>query len=201
MGASVAALPAGGKDFRGGREPLPGDSSPDPGYSPRVRGLKKLLPLVGGLLLLDLVLNAAAFDPAAPLDSLLRPSLDVMLLVASVVLIAQAGPRARPWLRAGLVVPALFMIAAAAVTGPGPVAGFFEQRVLLAVIALAAAAGACWFAFDLVTRGLDSPLLRNAFLLAVFFLATLQVALHLPVFRQSASALLIVQLLPRGKTG
>jgi hypothetical protein len=166
-----------------------------------MHGLKKLLPLAGGLLLLDLVLNAAAFDPASPLGSLLRPSLDVMLLVASVVLIAQAGPRVQPWLRAVLVLPALVMIAAAAMTGPGPVAGFFEQRIPLAVLALAAAGGACWLAFGLVTRGLAQPLLRNVFLLAVFFLATLQVALHLPVFRQSASALLIGQLLSLGRRG
>jgi hypothetical protein len=166
-----------------------------------VRAARTVPPLIAGILIIDLVLNAAVFDPASPLGSLLPPSLDAMLLLATLVLIAQAGTRTRLWLRIGLVVPSLLMIAAAAATGPGPVAVFLTARVALAILALAAAGALCFLAFDLVIRGLDSALFRNVFLLAVSFLAILQITSRLPIFRQSAAALLIGQLLRQGRTG
>lgn len=151
------------------------------------------------MLIIDLVLNAVLFDPASPVVSLLHPSLDAMLLLATLVLIAQAGSRTRLWLRVGLVLPALFMIAAAAATGSGPIAVFLTERLALGVLALAAAGALCFVASGLVIRGLDSTLFRNVFLLAVSFLAILQITSRLPIFRQSAAARLIGQLL--GRTG
>jgi hypothetical protein len=157
--------------------------------------------LIGGMLVIDLVLNAAVFDPASPFASLLRPSLDLMLLLASLVLIAQAGARTRLWLRGGLVAPALLMIAAAAATGPGPVAVFLTARLPLAGLALVVAGALCFLAFGLVIQGLASVMLRNAFLLAVSFLAVLQITSRLTIFRHSAAAQLIGQLLRQWKTG
>lgn len=178
-----------------------GDRGRLPRYSPGVRTARTVPLLIAGMLIIDLVLNAAVFDPASPFASLLRPSLDLMLLLASLVLIAQAGARTRPWLRGGLVVPALLMIAAAAATGPGPVAVFLTARLPLAVLALAAAGALCFLAFGFVIQGLTSVMLRNAFLLAVSFLAVLQITSRLAIFRQSAAARLIGQLLRQGRIG
>ncbi len=143
------------------------------------------------MLILDLLLNAPAFDAAAPAASLLRPSLDLMLLLGALVIIAQVPQAAQAWLCIALVVPALVLIGFTAAAWAGPVAVFLRAHVALAVVLLAAAAAAAWLAFALVLRGLAVPLLRNGLLLAVSFLAILQITMRLPVFRQSVIPRLI----------
>jgi hypothetical protein len=67
----------------------------------------------------------------------------------------------------------------------GPVAAFLRGHIVPAVALLVAAGAAAWLAFGMVLRGLAVPLVRNALLLAVSFLAILQITLRVPVFRQS----------------
>jgi hypothetical protein len=153
------------------------------------------------MLILDLLLNAPAFSAGSPVASLLQPSLDLMLLLAALVLVAQAGPRAQPLLRIGLLVPTLLMIGFTAAAWPGPVAVFLRSRLPLAIVLAAAAGGLCFLAFGLVLRGLAVPLQRNVLLLAVFFLAILQITARLAVFRQSVIPRLIAEVLRLGKTG
>ena len=153
------------------------------------------------MLVLDLLVNAPAFSAAAPVASLLQPSLDLMLLLGALVLIAQAGPRARLALRIILVVPALVLVGFTAAAWPGPVAEFLRSHLVAGILLLAAAGGACYLAFGLVLRGLSTPLPRNVLLLAVSFLAILQITMRIAVFRQSVIPQLIQEagrLLTRG---
>jgi hypothetical protein len=166
-----------------------------------VREARRIPLLLAGMLTLDLLLNAPAFDAASPGASLLQPSLDLMLLLGALVLVAQAPPKAREWLRIALVLPALVMMGFAAAAWSGPVAVFLRAHLALAVAILAAAGAAAWLAFALVLRGLTVPILRNVLLLAVSFLAILQITMRLPVFRQSVIPRLIGEVQRLLRTG
>ena len=87
-----------------------------------MRGARTIPLLLLGILLLDLLLNATAYSAASPVVSLLRPSLDLLLLLAALLVIGRAGERARFWLRIALLVPGLLLIVFTAIEWPGPVA-------------------------------------------------------------------------------
>ncbi len=77
-----------------------------------MRPARGLASLVTGLLLLDLLVNVPAFSAAAPAGSLLVPSIDLLVLVAACMGIAQAGAPARRSLRIGLAVLAVGLTSA-----------------------------------------------------------------------------------------
>jgi hypothetical protein len=157
---------------------------------------------VSGLLLLDLLVNLPAFSAAAPLRSLLAPSIDLLVLVAASMAIAQAGPPARRPLRIGLAVLAAGLLAAAAglrfgwdagarlLGGPGlamTAAAGWAVTVLIA----AAAAVAAFLVSGLVVRGLEPRLVRSALLLVIALAAVLQAVSGRRVFTSSVIPRLI----------
>jgi hypothetical protein len=166
-----------------------------------MRGARTILLFLLGILLLDLLLNAAAYSADSPVVSLLRPSLDLLLLLAALLVIGRAGERAQFWLRITVLVPALLLIVFTAIEWPGPVARFLEIRLPLAILLLAAASGLCFFCFGFVLRGIAHPVPRNVFLLAVAFLAIMQITTGREVFRQSAIPRIVAEIMRVGKTG
>lgn len=151
-----------------------------------MRGARTIPWLLLGILALDLLLNAPAVSAESPVASLLRPSLDLLLFCAALLAIGRAGERARLWLRIALLAPLILLIVFTAMAWPGPVARFLAVRLPLAILSLAAAAALCFFCFGFILRGFDHPVPRNVFLLAVAFLAILQITSGRQVFRQSA---------------
>jgi hypothetical protein len=166
-----------------------------------MRGARTIPLLLLGILLLDLLLNATAYSAASPVVSLLRPSLDLLLLLAALLVIGRAGERARFWLRIALLVPGLLLIVFTAIEWPGPVARLLESRLPIAVLLLAAAGALCFFCFGFVLRGFAHPVPRNVFLLAVAFLAIMQITTGREVFRQSAIPRIVAEIMRLGKTG
>jgi hypothetical protein len=158
-----------------------------------MRGARTIPLLLLGILLLDLLLNAPAYSADSPVVSLLRPSLDLLLLLAALLVIGRAGERARFWLRIALLVPGLLLIVFTAIGWPGPVARFLE-------LLLAAAGVLCFLCFGFVLRGFAHPVPRNVFLLAVAFLAILQITTGPEVFRQSAIPRIVAEIMRLGKT-
>jgi hypothetical protein len=165
-----------------------------------MRGARTIPLLLLGILLLDLLLNAPAYSADSPVVSLLRPSLDLLLLLAALLVIGRAGERARFWLRIALLVPGLLLIVFTAIGWPGPVARFLELRLPIAVLLLAAAGVLCFLCFGFVLRGFAHPVPRNVFLLAVAFLAILQITTGPEVFRQSAIPRIVAEIMRLGKT-
>jgi len=166
-----------------------------------MRGARTIPLLLLGILLLDLLLNAAAYSADSPVVSLLRPSLDLLLLLAALLVTGRAGERARFWLRIAQLVPGLHLVDFTAIEWPGPVARFLELRLPIAVLLLAAAGGLCFFCFGFVLRGFTHPVPRNVFLLAVAFLAIMQITTGREVFRQSAIPRIVTEIMRLGKTG
>ena len=156
---------------------------------------RALVGLVAGLLLLDILVNVPAFSPAAPVRSLLAPSVDLLVLVAACMGIAQAGGPARRPLRVGLAVLAAGLMVCAAglrlgweaggrLFGSGP-AMTAAAGWAVTVLAAAAAGLAAFLVSGLVVRGLEPPLVRSVLLLAIALAAVLQVVSGRRVFTGS----------------
>lgn len=166
-----------------------------------MRGARTIPWLLLGILVLDLLLNAPAYSAESPVLSLLRPSLDLLLLLAALLVIGRAKERARIWLRIALLVPGILLIAITAIGWPGPVARFLEARLALAILLLAAAGALCFLCFGFILRGFEHPMPRNVFLITVAFLAIMQITTGREVFRQSAIPRIVAEIMRLGKTG
>ena len=166
-----------------------------------MRGARTIPWFLLGILLLDLLLNVPAYSAESPVQSLLRPSLDLLLVLAALLVICRTGERTRFWLRIALLAPGLLLVVFTAIGWPGPVARFLEVRLALASLLLAAAGALCFLCFGFILRGFEHPMPRNLFLRAVAFLGILQITLGREVFRQSAIPRLVGEIMRLGKTG
>jgi hypothetical protein len=130
--------------------------------------------LAAGLLFFDILLNCAGFSPSFSADSLLRPSIDLLVVAAALLGTAQAGRAARPFLRALVCLLAM----ALAVYRMGSRSGFVPATAmgwLLAVLACAAGLALSWPVSLLVVRGFASGISRSVFLVIVALLAVAHV--------------------------
>ena len=141
--------------------------------------------LLGGLLLFDLLLNLPRFSPAAPVESLLAPTIDLLVVVAACMAAAQAGESPRRALRAAVAV----LVAALAACGAGLRFGFDIAPRLFgggspaamaagwaAAAAACAAAGVLAFLVSgLLVNGLQAPIVRSVMLMVIAGGAVLQV--------------------------
>lgn len=140
--------------------------------------------LLAGLLLLDLLVNLPRFSPVLPVASLLAPTIDLLVIVAACMGIAQAGESPRRALRAAVSVLAV----ALAACGAGLRFGFdIAPRLLggspaamaagwaLAAAACAAAGVIAFLVSGLMVNGLQAPIIRSVVLLVIAAGAVLQV--------------------------
>jgi hypothetical protein len=147
------------------------------------RGLPGLL---AGLLLFDLLVNLPGFSSSSPLVSLLAPTIDLLVIAAACMGIAQAGDDLRLPLRIVVSVLAVVLAACAAGLRFGfdlPVRLFAGGSALgvaagcaVSVGILAAAGGISFLLSGLVIRGLQPPVVRSVMLLVIALAAVLQVA-------------------------
>jgi hypothetical protein len=156
---------------------------------------------MAGLLLLDVLLNVPLFSPWSPAGSLLAPSIDLLVLAACCMGIAQTGGPTRRSLRIGLAVLAAVLVACEAglrfgwgagghLLGSGPAMRAAASWV--ACLLLAAAVGLAGFALSGPTvRGLEAPLARSLLLLAVSLATILQVVSGRRLFTASVIPRLI----------
>ncbi len=160
-----------------------------------------IIGLLVGLLLLDLLVNVAGFDPHAAIATLLRPSIDFLVVVALLLGAAQAGAGG-PGRSGGASAPhrimraivCLFVVgialhtlsrriglgSVATVLGTGRAVGW-----ILVVLGAAAVAVIAWIAGGLVTRGFSTVLTRSIFLLALALFAVIHVLAGNRVFSSS----------------
>jgi hypothetical protein len=168
------------------------------GPSPRARparSLRGVAGLLAGLLLLDVVVNLPAFSPSAPAGSLLAPSIDLLVLVAVCMGIAQAGQGPHRALRAGFAVLTVVLMASAAGLRFGWDAGgrLFGQGLAMraaagwavSVLAAAAVGFAVFELSGLLIHGLEPPLFRSFLLAVISLAAVLQVVSGRKVFTGS----------------
>jgi hypothetical protein len=149
-----------------------------------MRSPRAIVGLLAGLFLLDLLVNLPGFRPAAPVASLLLPSIDLLILAAACMGAAQAGERARLPLRIVVSVLAVILVACSAGLRFGFDAGahLFGGAVIAAVagwaaslLLLAAAGAAAFLLTGLLVGGLEAPVARSIFLLVVSLAAVMQV--------------------------
>jgi hypothetical protein len=148
--------------------------------------------LLAGLLLFDVLVNLPGFTPASPLASLLAPTIDLLVIVAVCMGIAQAGEGARRPLRIALGVLVAALVASAAglrfgfdiasrlvaggsangsgAGGWGAAAGWAACAAILAGFGLAS-----FLLSGLLIRGLQSRIVRSIMLLLIALAAVLQV--------------------------
>lgn len=147
--------------------------------------MKRALPgLAAGLILFDLLLNLPGLDTVAPAASLLVPSLDLLLVGALCIGIAQAGESSRRGLRIAASLLVLFLMAYGAARRFGFSAAFHLFGVtglqvaascVISLIAAAAAGAACFFLSGLLVRGFAPAIVRSVFVLVIALCAVLQV--------------------------
>jgi hypothetical protein len=157
-----------------------------------MRSPRALPALLSGLLLFDIRVNLPGFVPSAPIASLLLPSIDLLVITAACMGIAQAGERARIPLRIAVSVLAVILVACSA----GLRFGFDVQTRLAAgwavSFALLAAAGVAAFLFSgLLVGGLNGPISRSIVLLLISLAAVLQVVSGKRLFSASVIPRLI----------
>jgi len=161
---------------------------------------RALVGLIAGLLLLDLLVNLPGFRPAAPVASLLLPSIDLLIVDAACMGIAQAGERARLPLRVVVSVLAVILVACSAglrfgfdagarLFGGGSAAVLAGWTASL--LLLAGAGGAAFLLTGLLVGGLQAPVARSIFLLVVSLAAVLQVVSGRRLFTASVIPRLI----------
>ncbi|MGA2639286.1 MAG: hypothetical protein ABSG21_00110 [Spirochaetia bacterium] len=156
------------------------------------RALPALL-LLAGLLLFDILMNLPGFSLSSPLASVLLPSIDLLVIIAACMGIAQARERARLPLRIAVSVLAVIMLACSAGLrfgfdiearlfggGPGVAAGWAVSLVLLA-----GAGGAAFLLSGLLVGGLEAPIPRNVVLLLIAIAAVLHVVTGRRLFSAS----------------
>ncbi len=141
--------------------------------------------LLAGVLLFDILVNLPGFSPTAPVDSLLLPSIDLLVVAAACKGIARAGERARLPLRIAVSVLAVILLAC----GAGLRFGFdvearlFGGDTFIAVAAgwavtlglLSLAGAAAFFLSGLLVGGFQQPIARSVVVLLVSLAAVLQV--------------------------
>jgi hypothetical protein len=159
-------------------------------------GARAIPGLLGALVALDLLINLPGLSPAALVASLLAPSIDLLIVAAALVGIAQAAPGARAGLRIALsvVLALLLAVEAGARFGFGAAVLLFGGtapivQVASAAVCLVAFLAAGWAAFLLcgpVLRGFSNLLFRSVFLLVIALCAVVQVASGRHVFSPSA---------------
>jgi len=159
-----------------------------------VRG-RLALRLLAGALIFDVLIDLPAFSEAAPVSSLLGPSLDLLVVMALLLMVSSAAPRARTGLAIAVSIFLAILLGWKAVDrlGPSEVAQFFTGASPLGmaalsaggIVVLAAAAAAAFVASRLVLRGFEDAALRNVFLAAAAVCAVTQALTGLPVFSAS----------------
>ena len=149
-----------------------------------MRSARALPALLAGLFLFDILVNLPGFDPASPIGSLLFPSIDLLVLAAACMGIAQAGERARLPLRIAVGVLALILVSCSAGVRFGFDAGAHLygdgslSRLagwMVTVLVMAAAGGAAFLLSGLLVAGLRPPITRSILLLVVALAVVLQV--------------------------
>ncbi len=174
-----------------------------------MRTPRLILTLLAGLFLFDVLVNLPGLSPSSPMGSLLLPSIDLLVIAAACMGIAQAGERARLPLRVAVSVLAVILMACAA----GLRFGFdVEPRLLgggtflpvaagwLACLGLLAAAGAAAFLLSgLLVDGLQSPISRSILLLLISLAAVLQVVSGRRLFASSVIPRIITYIGSRGR--
>jgi len=150
-----------------------------------MRTVRAVPGLLAGLLLLDLLVNLPGFSPSSPIVSLLAPTIDLLVIVAACMGIAQAGDDPRLPLRIGVSILAVALAACAA----GLRFGFdmaprlFGAGSVLRVtagwaVSVGILAGAGCIAFllsGMLIAGLQPPVVRSVMLLVIALGAVLQV--------------------------
>jgi hypothetical protein len=150
-----------------------------------MRTARALPGLLAGLLLFDLLVNLPGFSPASPFVSLLAPTIDLLVIAAAGMGIAQAGDDARLPLRIVLSALAVVLAACSAglrfgfdiaprLFGAGNVLSSAAGWVVCVGI-LAAAAGFSFLLSGLLITGLQPPIVRSVMLLVIALAAVLQV--------------------------
>lgn len=138
-----------------------------------------------GLLLFDLLINLPGWSPAAPVSSLLVPSVDLLLVAAALMGAATARPGPRIGIRIAVCVLLVFLLSYATVTRFGFDAAFhlfggnsavlFAAGCILSVGAVAAAAGLAWLFSRFVIHGFSHIVTRSVFLAVVALLTVFEV--------------------------
>jgi hypothetical protein len=157
--------------------------------------LRGIAGLIGGLLLFDLLINLPGWSPAAPVSSLLAPSVDLLLVAAALLGAATAGRGPRIFIRIAVCLLLVFLLGYATGTRFGFDLAFrllgrgsavlFLAGCLLSTAAVAAAAGLAWLFSLLVTRGFSHLVTRSVFLAVVALLTILQVVSGKHIFTPS----------------
>ena len=160
---------------------------------------RSLAGLLAGLLLLDVLVNLPGLRPAAPVASLLLPSIDLLIVAAACMGVAQTGERARLPLRIAVSLLAVILVACSAGLrfgfdagarlfggGSAAIAGWTVSLLLLAAAGIAA-----FLLTGLLVGGLQAPVARSIFLLVVSLAAVLQVVSGRRLFTASVIPRLI----------
>jgi hypothetical protein len=169
--------------------------------NPPAAALRPLAYLLAGLLLFDLLVNLPAFTASSPAGSLLLPSIDLLVITAACMGIAQAGEQARMPLRISLAVLALALVACSAglrfgfdVGGRlfgGGTALSAAAGWTVSVVLLCTAGAAAFLLSGLLVTGLRPPITRSIVLLLVALAAVLQVVSGKRLFSASVIPRLI----------
>lgn len=193
---------------RGGRR---GDERRECRYARPMRRATTVIRLLAGLLFFDLLLNGAGFDPGSVVSTLLRPSLDLLVVAAALLVAAQADARPASGARAGadarsgsgaghrvirgivcLFVAGIALhtlgrrFGLAAVVMPfGSAGAAAAAGWALVVVGAAILVGLAWVAGGLVVRGFATVAVRSVFLLAIAMMAVVHVLAGNRVFAPS----------------
>jgi len=166
-----------------------------------MRTPRALPALLAGLFLFDILVNLPGLSPSAPVASLLLPSIDLLVITAACIGIAQAGERARLLLLIVVSLLAVILVACSA----GLRFGFdIEARLFgggafpnvaagcaVSLILLAAAGAGAFLLSGLLVRGLEAPIPRGIVLLLISLAAVLQVVTGSRLFSASVIPRLI----------
>ncbi len=157
--------------------------------------MKRALPgLLAGLILFDILLNLPGLRTAAPVASLLVPSIDLLVVGALCAGIAQAGESSRQGLRIAISAFAalLLVYATGGRFGFGIAFHLFGTAGILvaascvaSLLAVALAGAAGYLLTGLLVRGFAAPLVRSIFVLVIALCAVLQVLVGRHVFAPS----------------
>jgi hypothetical protein len=153
-----------------------------------MRTERALPALLAGLLLFDVLINLPGFSPASPFASLLAPTIDLLVIVAVCMGLAQAGEAARRPLRIVLGVLVAALVASAAglrlgfdiaprLLGNGSGAAGWSAAAgwAVCVVILAGVGVVSFLLSGLLIEGLQSRVVRSIMLLLIALAAVLQV--------------------------
>jgi hypothetical protein len=150
-----------------------------------MRTARTLPALLSGLLLFDLLVNLPGFSASAPLASLLPPTIDLLVIVAVCMGIAQAGEDLRLPLRIAVSVLAVVLVACGAglrfgfdiapLLFGGGSAGSIAAGWAVSAAILVAAGCLSFLLSGLLIAGLQPRIARSVMLLVIALAAVLQV--------------------------